>query len=390
MTSPTTLTAPDSIAQHHSEQLLSLIHDKIVLAGGKISFADYMHLCLYAPGLGYYSAGSQKLGQQGDFTTAPELSSLFSRTFAHHIADVLTQCQHPSILEFGAGSGKMAADILLELAQLGCLPEKYFIIEVSADLQSRQRKNIAKLIPDYFNKVEWLDHFPDHFTGAVVANEVCDAMPVHLLHFKGSNIFERYIKQGSSNLEWHDDELSHPSLSAYAREIQHILGNNESYITEVNIAAEAWLNSIAESLEQGAIFICDYGYPKADFYHPQRNEGTLMCYYQHQGHTNPLILTGLQDITAHVDFTLLAQTALDHDLAVAGFQSQADFLLAGGITELSQQNDQDSFSLLQQATEIKQLTLPSAMGEKFKVLTLTKDLEKLLPRCQLADRRYAL
>ncbi|MDQ7072832.1 MAG: SAM-dependent methyltransferase [Gammaproteobacteria bacterium] len=212
----------------------------------------------------------------------------------------------------------------------------------------------------------------------------------HPLHFKGSNVFERYIKQGPSGLEWHDDELSHPSLSTYATEIQHILGNNESYITEVNIAAEAWLNSIAENLAQGAIFICDYGYPKSDFYHPQRNEGTLMCYYQHQGHTNPLILTGLQDITAHVDFTLLAQTALDHELAVAGFQSQADFLLAGGITELSQQDDQDSFSLLQQATEIKQLTLPSAMGEKFKVLTLTKDLEQLLPRCQLADRRYAL
>ncbi|MDQ7072833.1 MAG: SAM-dependent methyltransferase [Gammaproteobacteria bacterium] len=137
-----------------------------------------MHLCLYTPGLGYYSAGSQKLGQQGDFTTAPELSSLFSRTFAHHIADVLTQCQHPSILEFGAGSGTMAADILLELAELDCLPEKYFIIEVSADLQSRQRKNIANRIPEYFNKVEWLDRFPDHFTGAVVANEVCDAMPV--------------------------------------------------------------------------------------------------------------------------------------------------------------------------------------------------------------------
>jgi SAM-dependent MidA family methyltransferase len=389
MTTPATLPVPDSIAQQHSEQLLSLIYDEIESAGGKISFADYMHLCLYAPGLGYYSAGSQKLGRHGDFTTAPEISSLFSRTFAHHIHDVLIQLEQPFILEFGAGSGKMAADILAELASLNRLPEKYYIIEVSADLQERQRETISKLIPDFLRHVVWLNQFPAKFTGVVLANEVCDAMPVHLLHFKQNEIVERYIEYNATGLHWCDDELSQAALASHAAKIQTLISDSD-YITEVNLAAEAWLCSIADNLQQGAIFICDYGYPKADYYHPQRSEGTLMCYYQHQGHSDPLILPGLQDITSHVDFTLLAQTAIDNGLDVAGFQSQADFLLAGGITELSQAESSDEFAMLQQASEIKRLTLPSEMGENFKVLTLSKNLEQLLPRSQLADRRYIL
>jgi SAM-dependent MidA family methyltransferase len=384
-----TLPKPDDIAQQHSEQLLSLIYDEIDRAGGKISFADYMHLCLYAPGLGYYSAGSQKLGRHGDFTTAPEISSLFSRTFAHHIKDVLVQLEQPSIIEFGAGSGKMAADILLELASLNCLPEKYYIIEVSADLRERQLKTIGDIVPDLADRVIWLDCFPANFSGVILANEVCDAMPVHLLHFKQGTFFERYIEHNEAGLQWCEGKLSQAALSSHAAEIQTLI-RNDDYITEVNLAAEAWLCSIAEGLQQGAIFICDYGYPKADYYHPQRSEGTLMCYYQHQGHADPLVLQGLQDITSHVDFTLLAQTAMDHNLEVAGFQSQADFLLAGGITELCDVGKLDELAMLQRVTEIKQLTLPSAMGENFKVLSLSKNLDELLPRCQLADRRYTL
>ncbi|MBL1319675.1 MAG: SAM-dependent methyltransferase [Methylophaga sp.] len=348
-----------------------------------------MHLCLYAPGLGYYSAGSQKLGRHGDFTTAPEISSLFSRTFAHHIKDVLVQLEQPSIIEFGAGSGKMAADILLELASLNLLPEKYYIIEVSADLRERQCNTISRLIPDLADKVVWLASFPANFSGVVLANEVCVAMPIHLLHFKQGGVFERYVEHNEASLQWCDDELSQAALTSHATEIQTLI-NDDDYITEVNLAAESWLCSIADGLQQGAIFICDYGYPKADYYHPQRSEGTLMCYFQHQGHADPLILQGLQDITSHVDFTLLAQAAIDNNLEVTGFQSQADFLLAGGIAELYDAGKRDELTMLQQATEIKQLTLPSAMGESFKVLTLSKNLEQLLSRCQLADRRYTL
>lgn len=383
------LAKPDDIAQQHSKQLLSLIYDEIELAGGQINFADYMQLCLYAPGLGYYSADSQKLGQYGDFTTAPEISPLFSRSFAHHIKDVLQQLAKPSILEFGAGSGKMAIDILIELAALNCLPEQYYIIEVSANLRDRQRKNICSLIPEFLGRVVWLDQLPANFVGVVLANEVCDAMPVHLLRFKQGEVYERYICRDNNGLKWCENELSHPDLVSHVAAIKNLI-DAEYCDTEINLAAKAWLTTIATKLQQGAVFICDYGYPKADYYHSQRNKGTLMCYYQHQGHDDPLVFQGLQDITAHIDFTLLAQSAVDNGLDVAGFQSQADFLLAGGITELSQTEDAGEFLMLQRAAEIKQLTLPSAMGENFKVLTLSKNLDQIMSRCQLADRRYSL
>lgn len=388
MTLTTSLPVPDSIAQQHSEQLLTLIKHEISEAGGKITFADYMKLCLYAPGLGYYSAGSHKIGQGGDFTTAPEISSLFSRSLAHQLIDVLQQLDGGNILEFGAGSGKMATDILCELETQQCLPHHYYIIEASADLQQRQQQTINDVIPHLEDKVIWLDRLPEHFNGVVLANEVCDAMPVHRLHFDHGHHYECYISNKDDELQWCDDELSRTDLSDKAVEIGSFI-DEKAYFTEINLAAEAWLTSLADNLQQGAIFIIDYGYSKANYYHPQRNNGTLMCYYQQQGHDNPLILAGLQDITAHVDFTSLAQIAFDHDLDVAGFQSQADFLLAGGITELSLHGG-DAFEMLQQATEIKRLTLPTEMGETFKVLTLTKDLEQLLPLIKLGDRRYSL
>lgn len=383
------LPAPDPIAQQHSEQLLMLIKQKTALANGKISFADYMQLCLYTPGLGYYSAGSHKLGVKGDFTTAPEISDLFSRTLAHHIKDVFQQIQQPNILEFGAGSGKMAIDILQELERIHNLPEHYYIIEASADLRQRQQQAVKTTIAHLADMVIWLDTVPDNFTGVILANEVCDAMPVHCLQFKNGKVRERYIEEYDSELRWCDGELSQPQLAQQAAEIQPLIGDDD-YITEINLAAPAWLASLADSLQQGAIFIIDYGYPKTNYYHPQRSSGTLMCYYQHQGHDNPLILQGLQDITAHLDFTALAQTAIDNDLEVSGFQTQADFLLAGGITELLAPNDSSDEFLLQQANEIKRLTLPTAMGEVFNVLSLTRNLEELLPRLQLGDRRYSL
>jgi SAM-dependent MidA family methyltransferase len=390
MTLTTSLTVTDTIAQQHSEQLLTLIKHKISEAGGKISFADYMQLCLYAPGLGYYSAGSHKIGYGGDFTTAPEISPLFSRSLAHQIIDVLRQLDQANILEFGAGSGKMAVDILRELDLKQSLPEHYYIIEASADLRQRQQQTIHYAIPDLESKVIWLDSLPSNFNGVILANEVCDAMPVHKLHFKSGLTYERYIVNNDDQLQWSDDELSRTELIDKSIEIKSFIGDTE-YFTEVNLAAQAWLTSLADSLRQGAVFIVDYGYPQAAYYHPQRSNGTLMCYYQQQGHDNPLILPGLQDITAHVDFTSLAQTAVDNGLDVAGFQSQADFLLAAGITELTSFNDHDdAFLMLQQATEIKRLTLPTEMGETFKVLTLTKNLAQLLLRIQLGDRRYNL
>ena len=389
MTMAIQLPAPDNIAQQHSDQLLTLIKDKIAIAGGNITFAQYMQLCLYAPGLGYYSAGSHKLGAGGDFTTGPEISSLFSRTVAQHINDVFAQLTEPNLLEFGAGSGKMAVDILLELEHLNSLPNNYFIIEASADLRVRQQKQIATNIPHLSHVVQWLEQFPNDFIGVVVANEVCDAMPVHRLHFSTGHITEQAITLNSAgDLQWCDNEVLPAELLIRAKEIQQFIGQQD-YVTEVNLQAEAWLSSVADSLVQGAVFIIDYGYSNTHYYHPQRTAGTLMCYYQQQGHDNPLILPGLQDITAHVDFTALAETAQNNHLDVAGFQTQADFLIAGGITELVSTNAAE-LKRLQQTTEIKRLTLPSEMGETFKVLTLTRQLEQLLPRIQLRDQRHRL
>lgn len=391
MTLTTSLPVPDSIAQQHSEKLLTLIKLKITEAGGKITFADYMQLCLYAPSLGYYSAGSHKIGFGGDFTTAPEISSLFSRSLANQIIDVLNQLDQGNILEFGAGTGKMSVDILLELKIKRSLPKHYYIIEASADLRQRQSQVIHNVIPELESLVIWLDSIPENFIGVILANEVCDAMPVHRLHFNNGAYYERYIVNIEDQLQWFDDALSQTDLVEKVTEIDAFIGDLD-YLTEINLAAQAWLASLADSLQQGSVFIIDYGYPQAVYYHPQRNQGTLMCYYQQQGHDNPLVLVGLQDITAHVEFTSLAQVALDNGLEVAGFQSQADFLLAGGITELalSDHYKNDAFFLLQQATEIKRLTLPTEMGETFKVLTLTKNLDQLLPRIVLGDRRYNL
>jgi SAM-dependent MidA family methyltransferase len=390
MTTTTKLPVPDNIAKQHSDKLVTNIKQKIHAAGGKISFADYMNLCLYAPGLGYYSAGSHKIGSGGDFTTAPEISPLFSRSLAHHIKDVITQLPHADILEFGAGSGKMAVDILLELQQINSLPEHYFIIEASADLRQKQQHTINISIPELADRVHWLEQIPSEFNGVIVANEVCDAMPVHVLHFAGNAIKERYVQlNASDNFEWCDDELSSTELLVEAKNIQNSIADQD-YITEVNLHAEAWLNSIAESLKQGAMFIVDYGYPASSYYHPERDNGTLMCYYQHQGHDDVFFLPGLQDITAHVNFSALAQTAYDKGLDVAGFQTQANFLIAGGITELASAKSGDELTLLKQSAEIKRLTLPSEMGETFKVLSLTQNLDQLLPRLQLRDQRRQL
>ncbi len=382
---------PNKFAQQHSDRLLAVIQQRITDAGGKIRFSDYMQLCLYHPGLGYYSAGSQKLGSLGDFTTAPEISPLFSQSLAKHIQDVSQQLTAFDLLEFGAGSGKMAVEILRQLEKDQALPTHYYIIEASADLQSRQRQLINTDIPHLADKLVWLTALPTNFIGIIVANEVCDAMPCHRLHIKQGQVHECYVTTGEAGLQWTETALSDPELEARSTVIQHINGGDD-YYAEINLAAEAWLTSLADCLHQGALFIIDYGHCRDSYYHPQRQQGTMMCYYQHQGHDDPLILTGLQDITSHVDFTALAETALAAGLDVEGFQSQADFLLAGGITELIQASEGmgDAFAELQQKTALKRLTLPSEMGESFKALTLTKNLPTLLPRLQLADRRYSL
>lgn len=381
------LPAPDLPAQQHSDQLEALIAEKIQAAGGKISFADYMQCCLYQPGLGYYSAGLSKIGVAGDFVTAPEISPLYSQALARHIADVLTQ-SGGDCLEFGAGSGKMAGGILLQLAQWDCLPNQYFIIEASADLRLRQEEYLSDKLGALFSRVAWLDQLPDRFSGVVVANEVCDAMPVHSLLINRTSAYERYVGHDGNQFVWHNGPLSQPALQDAAYAISGLL-DECPYLCEVNLYAQAWLNSLAGMLSHGAIFIIDYGHTAGDYFHTSRADGGIRCHYQHYAHDNPLILPGLQDLTAHVNFSDLAETAHQAGLDVAGLQSQKDFLLAGGILDLAGQQMPDEFQQLQQAAALKRLLLPEQMGSIFKILSLTRDLPTL-PRCQHGDLRWQL
>ena len=385
-----TIAADDPVAQQHSEQLKSLIVAEIEKQGGCISFADYMRLCLYHPGLGYYSAGSHKLGQGGDFTTAPEISPLFGYSIAHHIHDVLVQTASKQVLEFGAGSGRLAITVLTQLQELDALPEHYFILEPSADLQQRQRALIQNAVPTLASRVQWLSALPESFSGAMLANEVCDAMPVHLVEVDAETPSERCVGINDGQFEWRLRPIGDPSLAQLALRIkQHTVSTN--YRAEINLSAQHWLKSVAHSLKQGALFIIDYGYPSQELYCAERNMGSLRCYYRQQAHDNPLILPGLQDITAHVDFTLLGETALQNGLDVAGFHEQSDFLIAGDIASLAatMQASMETSDWLAHSAALKQLLLPHQMGHNFKVLSLTRQLE-LLPRLQNADRRYQL
>lgn len=382
----------DKDAQQHSDQLSTIIQQEIELAGGHIAFSRYMQLCLYHPELGYYSSGKEKIGRSGDFTTAPEISPLFGQALSRHVVDAMTQITQPPILEIGAGNGSMAATLLLTLDQQHCLPEHYYIIEVSAYLVKKQKQLMSEQVPELIDRVTWLTALPERFDGVIIANEVCDAMPIERVEIDQDTAKLWHVTHGKNGFEAITKPIEDADLLNRIEQVSTQLTARDGYLTEINLQADAWLASLADRLDHGAIFIIDYGYVRSEYYHPDRVRGTLMCYYQHQGHDDPFVLPGLQDITSHVDFTALAEIAHQHRLDVAGFQSQADFLLAGDITEvLSQQMAKlDTFEQMQLTAAVKQLTLPSAMGESFKVLTLTKNLAELLPRCQLADRRYQL
>lgn len=390
------LPEPDIDAQAHSEQLVKQIITEIEVAGGKISFDHFMAQALYTPGLGYYSAGSRKFGEAGDFVTAPEISPLFSRCLARQCREVLNGLGGGEVLEFGAGSGVMAADILAELEALGCLPERYAILEVSADLKARQKETIEAKVPHLLGRVEWLERLPEPgFRGVVLANEVLDAMPAHRFCIKGGEPKELFIGwQGEQFVpQWRVPVPTSERVSQRLHELQQKYSLPEGYASELNLAAEDWVHSLATFMEAGVALIIDYGFPQHEFYHPERSQGTLMCHYRHRSHSDPLILLGLQDITTHVDFTAVAEAALVAELGVRGFANQANFLLATGLTEMGGNNESDDADIrgqLEIAAQVKQLTLPSEMGELFKVMALSKKYDVPLQGFMLRDERSRL
>ena len=383
----TTLPAPSSAARIHSEKLIAHIQREIQLAGGLIDFAHFMNLALYAPGLGYYTAGTHKLGRSGDFVTAPEISPLFAKCLAKQFQAILITLDKKDILEFGAGSGIFAKDLLLELEQLNSLPQHYYILEVSAELRDRQLRRFAAECPQFLSRIIWLDSLPKTpFTGIIFANEVLDAMPVHRFEWSENKIKECCVAWENKQFIWQNQTPSAALQERVAAILQECV-LPDFYRSEVSLMQGAWIHSIADILQQGVLFLVDYGYGRHEYYHPERQDGTLTCFYQHHHHHNPFTLIGLQDITAHVDFTYVAESADQAGLQVVGFTSQAAFLLACGLLEISELSSHHEIDKYTNNQAIKTLTLPSQMGEIVKVMALGKQVEIPLSGFALQDRR---
>jgi SAM-dependent MidA family methyltransferase len=373
----------------HSRRVVEHIRAFMQAQGGVIGFDAWMRLALYAPGLGYYSAGATKLGAAGDFVTAPEVSSLFSRCLARQTADVLRDTGG-DVLELGAGSGRMAADVLLELRELEALPDRYRILEVSADLAARQRARLAELPPDLARRVHWLDRWPeDAMHGVVLANEVLDAMPVERFVLRGAPGAQQVRALGvalsegddeshaGAGFAWREMDAS-PELAHAVRSIVDSLPEPlpDGYVSEVCLAFQPWMAGLAAHLERGVALLIDYGLPRAHLYHPERGDGTLRCHFRHRAHDDPFVNVGLQDITAWVDFTRVAESADSADLEVLGFATQAGFLIGAGMESLLSTEmelaAQDPRAQARLAGEARRLMLPGEMGEIFKVIALGK------------------
>lgn len=396
------LPPPSPEAAALSDALCAHIANDITAHGGWISFARYMELALYAPGLGYYAAGARKLGTAGDFITAPEMTPLFAQCLARQVA----QLELPNVLELGAGSGALAAELLLELERLGCLPASYFILEVSADLRERQRERLASLPRALAQRVHWLDALPDDFVGVMVANEVLDATPVHRVRVTEHGVEELGVAiaragQGSFSLQAYASTHRTPSPPAplpqagegsdALTEATTNLNLPAPYETEINLSARALVTSLAQTLTRGAMLLIDYGFPARELYHPQRSSGTLMCHYRHHAHDDPFALVGLQDITAHVDFSAVAQAAQAGGAQLLGYANHAQFLINCGITGLlSQVPARDTARYAPLAAAAQKLLSPAEMGELFKVIALGKGVGTPLLGFTRGDKSHTL
>ena len=392
-----TLPVPDEFALKLSQNLREKIRLAILENNGSIGFEQYMQMALYEPALGYYSAGSSKFGEQGDFITAPELSSIFSRCLAKQCQQVLSEISSGCILELGPGTGVMAIDILRELERNNVLPSIYYMLEPSADLRQRQQQRVKNEIPHLEERIRWLEHLPEKMIeGVILANEVIDAMPVKRIVF--DHEIEEYAvtceseSSGQTRFQWVNKKFDQKSMNI----VQELLDTLKEtlptpYTTEINFYLKPWLNSLNDILDKGLILISDYGYPRQEFFHPQRHAGTLICHYRHHAHDDPFLYPGLQDITASVDFTAVAEAAVDIGLHVSGFTTQAHFLIACGLDEIVSDYDSDDVAKKVEIThQISKLTMPGEMGEKFKFIGLTKALDIQLKGFDFIDQRARL
>jgi SAM-dependent MidA family methyltransferase len=382
-----------SEAAEHSGRVRAYIAARIHASGGWLSFEEFMDLALYAPGLGYYSGGARKLGADGDFTTAPEVSRLFGACVAAQCAEILPAVSHDaSILEIGAGSGRMAADILDRLESLGRLPERYLILEISADLRERQRELLRKRLPHLLDRVQWLDGPPPTpFDGIILANEVFDALPVARFRWQAAAVEEMGVIFEGGQFAWGMRAAS-DAMAKCCRELFAASGGwDDGYVSEFCPRLPAWIASVTHTLRRGAVLWFDYGLPRAQYYLAERRDGTLLCHFRHRLSEDPFANIGLQDITAWVDFTRVAEGCSAANLDVAGFTTQAHFLAAMGIDrelQLAAAGDEVLFARL--ANQARQLMMPGEMGERFKAMACVRGVELPLTGFALLDLRHTL
>ncbi len=392
MSTPVELPELTAEEQAHSERLIERIRDEIDSHSGWISFERFMEMALYEPGLGYYSAGSTKLGEAGDFVTAPEISPLFSRCLANQSREVLEQLGGGDILEIGAGSGVMASDVLTELQRIGSLPNHYFILEVSADLRERQRARLSQLPEEVSSRIQWLDRWPNELKGVVLANEVLDAMPVQRFRIRGDVVNCVGVTWQLGQLDWSEVKAD-PALEKRVRDIEQEIGESlpDGYGSEINMRLPGWIQSLALSMQAGVAFFIDYGLPRRQYYRLERDEGTLLCHYKHRFHDHALIHVGVQDIGAWVDFTAVAEAASNAGMSIAGFSTQAHFLIGCGIEQLiADLAGADLQHRVQLARQAMLLTLPGEMGERFKVIGLATNYEQAVRGFSVRDLAASL
>lgn len=386
------LPQPDALSAQHSARVHEHLSHRIAAAGGQISFAQFMHEVLYAPGLGYYSAGSTKFGEAGDFVTAPEVSPVFGGILGRQSAEVLREMENGEVLEFGAGSGKLAIDMLKALERLNALPVRYNILEVSADLRGRQQQGLQREIPHLVDRICWLSGMPAKFSGVVVANEVLDAFPVERFVRRESGVFQCCVASAEGRFTW-TERPANDRLAAAVVAIEADIGDTlpSGYTSEVSLAAPAWIADLAESLEHGAALLLDYGVSRREYYAADRTDGWLRCHFRHHAHNNPLIYPGIQDLTAWVDFSAVAAAAVAGGLDILGYQSQSQFLIGGGLDiEMQGFSELPLTRQIELSGQIKTLTLPGEMGENFKCMALGRGDIKIPSAFRRADRTRTL
>jgi len=393
---PAALPPPPPEAAAHGARVAARIAAEIDAAGGAIAFERFMELALYAPGLGYYVAGARKLGTAGDFVTAPELGGVFGRCLAAQCAQALAAVDGDTVVEFGAGTGALAADLLAGLAEEGRAPARYAIVEVSPELRARQRETLRRRVPALAARVEWWERLPapGSVRGVVLANEVLDALPVHRFRVRGGAVRMLGVARAGGGGAFRWVELDpHPALERAVRALETALGRPfpDGYTSEVCLRLAPWVATAGGLLEAGALLLVDYGYPRAEYYHETRRDGTLMCHYRHRAHADPLSLVGLQDISAHVDFTAVAEAGTAAGLTLLGFAPQAWFLMGCGLDRYAEAlAGEGTLARARLAQEIRTLTLPGEMGARFHAIALGRGVDEPLRGFALRDERHRL